>query len=357
MRSVLAAALALGLGCQQQGGHKPFTQPMVLGGQTIPASVLNDGREAFMLYCYACHGDKGEGNGPSSPGLRPPPRNFAQGLFKFAGVPAGELPNDEDLDRTIRRGLHGTPMLAWDIPPIERYAIIQYIKTLSPRWQKEKPGQRVLPSPDPWKGREAEAIEKGKGVYHVKAMCATCHPSYITRQEFSKLQEKLLGSPKTEFAAEMYVSTLRESDYFVKQKVQNAPAPAPAPGAGTDKPQPPAELAHGAKPAPDTFLDYKVKILPVDFLYNRVKNGTELDELYRTIGSGIGGAAMPQWKGALPEDELWALVYYVKSVIDARDTARAAAMRAELAGQPAWVPRPPPPPAPEEPTEPPKKAG
>ena len=47
---------------------------------------LNDGHDAYMIYCYACHGEKGDGRGPSSSGLRPPPRDFTRASFKFARV-------------------------------------------------------------------------------------------------------------------------------------------------------------------------------------------------------------------------------------------------------------------------------
>ena len=52
-----------------------------------------------MRYCYACHGDKGDGNGPAAAHHAPAAaRSSRTGVFKFAGVAAGELPNDDDLD-------------------------------------------------------------------------------------------------------------------------------------------------------------------------------------------------------------------------------------------------------------------
>src|SRR5215471_3565375 len=122
----LLAALAV-IGCSQ----KKFSEPYPLaGGKKIDVKTLNDGHEAYMLYCYACHGEKGDGNGPASAGMRPPPRNFTRGLFKFAGAEAGKLPTDDALERTVRRGLNGTPMLPWDVAEVERHAIVQYLKTL-----------------------------------------------------------------------------------------------------------------------------------------------------------------------------------------------------------------------------------
>ncbi|HYG68124.1 MAG TPA: cytochrome c, partial [Anaeromyxobacteraceae bacterium] len=144
------AVLAVGLAACQ--GYQPpeFDQPQKLGGQVVPAQVLTDGARAYTLYCRACHGDKGDGKGPAAAGLRPPPRDFTLGVFKFAAVAGGALPHDEDLIRIVRSGLHGTAMLAWDgVPEDEVRAIVQYLKTFSPRWKDEEPGEVVAVTPDP----------------------------------------------------------------------------------------------------------------------------------------------------------------------------------------------------------------
>jgi len=321
---MIAALLAAGCG-------KRFAEPYPLaGGKSIDVKTLNDGHEAFMLYCYGCHGERGDGKGPASPAMRPPPRNFTRGLFKFAGVEAGKLPTDDALERTIRRGLNGTPMLPWDIPDVERKAIVQYVKTLSPRWQSaDEYATPIEISPDPWKGRGAEAIARGKQVYHVAvggAGCSGCHAAYATRAEISSMTQKATGEPVSEFPEEMYRASLRESEYPLEEDEKGEVVKA-------------------------------YQILPMDFLVNKTKTaypvGTRVDgrdytqemqreDLYRTIGAGIGGAAMPQWKGALPEDSLWALVYYVQSLVALRGTPAALALRHSLESQPPWTPPAPP---------------
>ncbi|HYQ80939.1 MAG TPA: c-type cytochrome, partial [Anaeromyxobacteraceae bacterium] len=147
MRRTLALLASLALAACK--GYTPvdFQAPMKLGGQQVAAGTLNAGRNAYMLYCRACHGDKGDGKGPSSHGLRPPPRDFTVGTFKFAAVPGGTLPHDEDLVRIVKGGLHGTAMLGWDVPDPTLHDIIQYLKTLSPRWKEEEPGDPVVPTP------------------------------------------------------------------------------------------------------------------------------------------------------------------------------------------------------------------
>jgi mono/diheme cytochrome c family protein len=285
-----------------------FTEPMVLGGTPVSAEVLNDGREAYLLYCQACHGEKGDGRGPAAPGMRPPPRDFTVGTFKFAGAAAGELPNDDTLDAIVRDGLDGTPMLPWDITARERRAVVQYIKTFADVWKTQSPGVPIRPDgPDPWRDRPAEAIALGEKIYHllgaeldpvtkeprsILAGCNACHPTYLTRVELADLSQRVLGTQ----------SELRPDPHFPARK--------------------PSEYGAG---------DQKIDILPTDFLFHPIKNGARLESLYRSIAAGIGGTAMPQWKGALKDPELWALAHYVRDLASMRGTPRAVSLRGKLA--------------------------
>ncbi len=73
-------------------------------------------------------------------------------------------------------------MLAWDVPEAELDDLIQYLKSFSPRWRTETAGEPLVASPDPWVGREAEALARGTRVYHGLAQCAVaCHPAYATK--------------------------------------------------------------------------------------------------------------------------------------------------------------------------------
>ena len=86
MRTVL---LLLACGVAACKGYRPprFDKPQTLGGKIVPANVLTEGERAYTQYCRACHGDKGDGKGPAAKGVRPPPRDFTLGVFKFAAVP------------------------------------------------------------------------------------------------------------------------------------------------------------------------------------------------------------------------------------------------------------------------------
>jgi len=239
-------------------------------------------------------------------------------------------------------------MLPWDIPASERKLIVQYIKSFKcvkkgetggqSRFEQEAPVPLEV-APDPWKGKETQAIELGKAVYHVSgaakddptkiyAGCSGCHAAYVTKQEMYELSKKVTGTGVTEFREDLYRTQTRESEYGL-------------------------EYDENCEPTK------KYQVLPPEFLYNKTKTiwpvGTVMRgepgadgsphvysaedqrlDLYRVIAAGVGGAAMPQWKGALPEEHLWALAYYVQSLINLRDTPAAMALREKLDHQPAF---------------------
>ena len=312
MRKILGIVVLMGCGVHPQGPElRHFTQGMKLGGKQISAETLQKGFDGYTLYCYACHGEKGDGKGPASFGLKPPPRNFTLGKFKFAAVPSGQLPRDEDFVRIVKGGLHGTAMLEWDIPDVTLSNVIQYIKTFSPRWKEEGPGDPIEIAKDPFgAARAKEAVELGKKVYHGMAQCWSCHPAYATKQYIYDAAKELRKVETNEFRDDMYHSALKDSDYGFN-------------------------------------------ILPPDFTaqpLRSIRDKTQMDDLYRVIASGIGGTAMPQWKGSLPDDQIWAMAYYVKSLMDLRDTQNVWAMRDEMTKQPEFkapTPAPAPAPAPE----------
>lgn len=142
MAASVAAGVALGSGLMA-GCVEPesrFTEPMVLGGQEVSAEVLNRGARVYALFCVSCHGVDGSGRGNASRSFDKPPRDFREGQFEYVSGPEGSLPTDDDLSQTIREGRPGTGMPAWNgLSPEDHHAVIQYIKTFSPRWRTETP--------------------------------------------------------------------------------------------------------------------------------------------------------------------------------------------------------------------------
>jgi hypothetical protein len=190
-------------------------------------------------------------------------------------------------------------MQAWDVPVAELDDLIQYVKSFSLRWQKETAGDPIVETPDPWVGKEADGVERGKRVYHGLAQCAVaCHPAFVTKEEIYAFTKELTSMSVREFRMGYYDPVAKDSDYGIK-------------------------------------------ILPPDFTFTALRAGDAVGDIYRTIASGIGGTAMPTWKNVLPEPDLWALAHYVRSLVELRGTPAAAKLRKHLVDTMWWTPPPP----------------
>lgn len=312
-QAVAVASAALAISCAPD--KMPFAENethVFAGGVEVSGHELNLGYEAFMRYCYACHGEKGDGHGPSSYGLRPPPRDFTKGIFKFARLRSSdELPNDEDLVRIVKGGLHGTAMWPWDISDVELAEVLQYIKTLAPqRWEKKKRNGDPVPvlepfeaPADPWTGNEQAAILEGKKLYHFRAECITCHAAFGTREELYKLS---VEAAKEKPDVYKVMTGMRDDPYHS---------------------------------VPKDSAEYNQKIMPPDFTMVSVRSiraGHELEDLFRLISYGVY-PIMPAWKGAgLSDKDIWALAHYVRSLIELKGTKEALEMKQRFEHQAAF---------------------
>src|SRR5205823_5161144 len=90
-----------------------------------------------------CHGVSGDGHGPTARWVHPHPRDFRQGLFKFASVDRLKLASDspprrDDLVRTLQQGIEGTAMPSFGLlEPAEIEDLVSYVIHLSIRGHAE----------------------------------------------------------------------------------------------------------------------------------------------------------------------------------------------------------------------------
>jgi len=216
-------------------------------------------------------------------------------------------------------------MLPWgDIQVDALMDIIHYIKMFSPpdegwRDPENEVGEPLVITEDPWAGRDEEAINTGRKIFHGKANCQSCHPAYATK--------KKQWEAFTEYGM---TPVFRENMYLAK--------PTPT---GEDE----AKSEYSVNGVEQWFK-------PPDYTWNplRTLSGSKdtKRDLYRIIGAGVNGTAMARWKGTLEEEELWAVAYYVDSLVAKRGTPAAAKLRERLANQKPWSP---PAPEPVEPIE------
>ncbi|MBI3995250.1 MAG: c-type cytochrome [Nitrospirae bacterium] len=137
--------------------------------------AIEAGKKIYERRCLPCHGVNGAGDGPAADVMDPRPRDFTRGLYKLRSTAFNELPTDEDLYRTISRGIPGSGMPSWKrlLSEDERLQVIAYIKTFSDKF-KDAPAPKMIPvgSEPP---ATAETIKKGKELFEGKAACFTCH--------------------------------------------------------------------------------------------------------------------------------------------------------------------------------------
>lgn len=257
---LLAAGLLALSACHRKAAEPPppvdpgfLAMPVDPRPPSTPALVAR-GRDVFAKNCVACHGQKGDGKGYGAPFLSPPPRDFTAGVFKLRTTPSGSMPRDEDLYRTISRGVTGTAMPAWKwfLPdPADRWALVEYIKALSPRWQAEKAQAAIdLPAAPPDVDGPA-SIAKGKAVYESMG-CASCHG-----------KEGMGDGPSSLSLRDDWDNPLGARDF--------------------------TNVAG-------------------------FKGGWSEREIARTFLTGLDGTPMPSFADAMPRDQIWALAAYVKSL-------------------------------------------
>ncbi|NOY91060.1 MAG: c-type cytochrome, partial [Deltaproteobacteria bacterium] len=240
---------------------------------------LAEGQRIYRRSCAPCHGDTGAGDGLVADVMRPRPRDFTAANFAFRTTRSGELPTDADLFRVVSRGVPGTGMPAWGegiftLSEQERWQVVYFVKTLSGIFWDEytnpyrsvgegepEPILEIGDAPE----RTDELVERGRELYldQTAGGCVRCHGDD--------------GRGDGEAAAEMY-----------------------------------DDLGQPARPY-DLTNPW------------RNKNGTAVEDIYRTLSTGISGTPMADFMDGIPEDrDRWALAYYARSLLEERDVSSGA---------------------------------
>jgi mono/diheme cytochrome c family protein len=131
------------------------------------------GELVYRKACAACHGDRGDGQGPAARYLEPRPRDFTSGTFKFRSTPNGERPTDADLLRIVEEGVPGTQMPAWKgvLTDRELADVAAYVKGFSEDFRAGAP--EAIPVPEAPEESPVSASE-GRMVYMLME-CWACH--------------------------------------------------------------------------------------------------------------------------------------------------------------------------------------
>ncbi len=253
----------------QNAQASPVQTALTLSDFPVPpkpantASLVHHGQQVYAQNCAACHGEHGDGKGVCSAFLIPSPRDFTAAHFKFRTTPLGHLPTDADLFRVVSLGMKGTPMPPWKwlLSDEDRWAVVEYVKTFSPRFADTNEDRSKVEFGAPLPRTDAALVE-GKALYS-KLACASCHG------------EQGMGNGPS-------AATL--VDY-------------------TGRHIAPRDLSK-----PSGF-----------------KAGYSTKEIVRTFMTGLDGTPMPGFANTVSSTDAWKLAYYVESLakVTVTPTARA----------------------------------
>jgi mono/diheme cytochrome c family protein len=143
---------------------------------TLPSSSSGsaaNGKLVYDKYCVECHGTSGKGDGPASHILTPRPRDFTLGRYKIRSTETGSIPTDEDVLRSVQKGLYGSAMPGWEtlLSETDIRDVVVYVKTLSSRFASETPRPITVPARVP---TSPQSVSGGLEVY-TKLQCGKCH--------------------------------------------------------------------------------------------------------------------------------------------------------------------------------------
>jgi cytochrome c oxidase cbb3-type subunit I/II len=276
LKSLVAYVQKLGM---NRGKWRDLFEPQELEvtDVTFPRSQawIDYGKTVYEARCVGCHGEKGDGNGLAATFMfNQRPRSFAAGAFKFR-LTQKPVPTDGDLFRTITRGVRGTAMPAWyELPINDRLAVIQYIKYVLAvdRSDPSKPYAYFTEEPPAQPlyigtppAPSQDILAHGKDVWQ-NAKCWSCHG-------------------QTGEGNGQEVGGLKDDLGF---------------------PMRPANLTSG-----------------------QFKSGPRVEDIFRTISTGLSGTPMPSYRDSISDADRWALAYYILSL---------SAFRDPLTGQPLKIP-------------------
>ncbi len=107
----------------------------VLPEKNLSASpaLLRAGKTAYDKHCQSCHGEAGDGLGEAAYLLYPKPRDFTLGEYRLVST-WETVPTDDDLFRTLSRGMPGSAMPSWaHLSEETRWGLVHYVKSFTRR--------------------------------------------------------------------------------------------------------------------------------------------------------------------------------------------------------------------------------
>jgi mono/diheme cytochrome c family protein len=352
---LLAGGIYLGnyvlVGAGEESRVKRIYRPLPDGSPDY-SHPQEGGYAIYRRNCLHCHGVSGAGDGPTAPFLYPAPRDYRKGIFKFTSTnPSGARPHRDDLRQTVKNGLHGTSMPAFDalLSAGEIEEVIDYVVFLSARGETELgliEEASISDEKDPNALSDDIVKEVANAVFNKwkQAQNSVLNPpiprTVSSRESILRGRELFLGrtTEKLECAGCHGKLGLGDGESFVAQADFNDVVFGGNPSeraARIDKL--PEAVKTLWKQKPDEWGN---PLRPANLQRGIYKGGRRPLDLYWRIAKGINGAQMPAHYPTINEQKIWDLVnfvlvlpYQTELLTDPSSTAAAPTI-ASTAGQP-----------------------
>ena len=315
-----------------------------LASGPVRSDIVGRKNGLYREHCAHCHGVTGDGMGPTAAFLKPYPRDYRPGIFKFKSTERADKPTHADLLRILRNGIAGTSMPSFALlsePQID--ALVEYVKYLSIRGETElslmrayfeldDDAQGILPETreflvdetlapiaEKWKSAAAaqivvpdmpadidlaESIAKGKELFYGdKANCVKCHG--VTG----------LGDGQANDYDD-WSKAIVEINKEIKGGLAKAGETSTSGMSAEDAAEHRKQVAWLGRFSHVVDGDALVPrtIPPRNLRLGVYRGGRRPLDLYYRIHAGINGAPMPAAKGTVPPEDIWHIVNYIRSL-------------------------------------------
>lgn len=344
---------------EQEGVNKPVAY---MDRDLGKVALAEGGYTLYRKHCLHCHGVSGAGNGPTANFLFPRPRDYRKGVYKFTSTnPTNAKPTHDDLAKTLRHGLHGTSMPAFEalMSEAEIRQVVDYVIFLSVRGEveyklieegtlaedkdaaealsKETVNDILTAVLGTWKAADGQVVNpsvrrgdatrdsilRGRDLFlginktGNKLACADCHGSkalgdgmnFVEREIFDKVVFR--REPLEQAIAERYVE--RQDEELARAGGDHSTA---AHGPTVSNP---AEVEPFDKYLSRTLITWKQgslddwgnPIRAANLNLGVYKGGRRPIDLYWRIAKGINYAKMPAHSTLINDEQIWDVVNFV----------------------------------------------
>jgi mono/diheme cytochrome c family protein len=260
--------------------------PKLIGNDRVSPEQLKRGEELYTYHCSRCHGTTGDGKGAMAEFMRPRPRDYRRGVFKFTTTPYGYKPRRADLLRTLRRGVPGTSMPSFKLLPDEDLnALVDYVLVLTHRGEMEV----------------ELAIEADTSNDLAATFPAETVKTVLENWDKAKVAEVQALTPMPVFTAD---NVRKGRQAFLTKGCSKCHG---EDGRGLTR--------------DNAFTDiWGFQTRAADLTSGMLRGGSEPVDVYRRIYSGINGTPMPSFSSSLAQEPqtMWDLVSYVLYVSNRR---------------------------------------